>query len=268
MSDLIAALDWIVQNRQLPAVVNISLSGEQSDAANQAVAGVVASGAVVVAAAGNDFGDACAHSPGSAPDALTVGATNVGDMQASYSNSGTCVDLFAPGSMIKSDYFVNDTSTIIMSGTSMATPHVSGAAALYLSLNPNATPVQVASGILGTATRGVLTYLGVGSPNLLLYTGALAPVSTPITAPAPATASFTATCVKASCAFDASGSTDSVGIASYAWDFGDGTPPASSTSATASHAYAAASSYTVVLTITDTAGHVAKTSKQVRTKRP
>lgn len=271
MSDLIAALDWIAQNRQLPAVVNISLSGEHSDAANQAVAGVVASGAVVVAAAGNDFSDACAYSPGSAPDALTVGASNVADMQAGFSNFGPCVDLFAPGSMIKSDYFSNDTSTIIMSGTSMATPHVSGAAALYLSLNPTATPVQVASAILRTATSGILTYLGVGSPNLLLYTGALAswaPVADPIPAPTPATASFTASCSKASCAFDASASTDAVGIASYTWDFGDGTPPASSKSTTTSHAYAAASAYTVVLTITDTAGHVAKTSKVVRTKRP
>ena len=265
MSDLIAALDWIAQNRELPAVVNISLSGEYSDAANQAVAGVVASGAVVVAAAGNDFGDACAYSPGSASDALTVGASNVGDYQAGYSNFGPCVDLFAPGSVITSDYFGTDTSTYVMSGTSMSTPHVSGAAALYLSLNPTSTPVQVASAILRTATSGILTNLGAGSPNLLLYTGALSSWA-PVPGPTP-TASFTASCSKANCAFDASGSTDDVGITTYAWDFGDGTPSASSTSATATHAYAAGGAYTVVLTVTDTAGHVAKTSKLVRAKR-
>jgi subtilisin family serine protease len=264
MSDLIAGLDWIAQNRQLPAVVNISLSGEHSEAANQAVAGLVASGAVVVAAAGNDFADACAYSPGSASDALTVGASNVADMQAGYSNFGPCVDLLAPGTNITSAYFRNDTSTFMMSGTSMSTPHVSGAAALYLSLNPSATPIQVGAAILRSATSGSLTNLGVGSPNLLLYTGALASL-TP--APTPPAASFSASCSKANCTFDGSASMDDVRIASYTWDFGDGTPVTSRTSATISHAYAAASSYTVVLTITDTAGRVAKTSKVVRTKR-
>jgi subtilisin family serine protease len=277
MSDLIAALDWIAQNRELPAVVNISLSGEHSDAANQAVAGVVATGAVVVAAAGNDFGDACVHSPGSASDALTVGATNAADLQAGYSNFGPCVDLLAPGTLIKSDYFGTDTSTALMSGTSMATPHVSGAAALYLSLNPKATPVQVASAILRTATSGIITNLGAGSPNLLLYTGALsswAPVPDPTPTPTPTpsdnppTASFTASCSKAGCAFDASASTDDVGIATYSWDFGDGTSSVISTSATATHAYPAGGAYMVVLTVTDTAGHVARTSKLARAKRP
>lgn len=276
MSDLIAGLDWIAQNRILPAVVNISLTGEHSDAANQAVAAVVASGAVVVVAAGNDFGDACAYSPGSAPEALTVGASNVADMQAGFSNSGSCVDLFAPGTLITSDYVGTDTSTFILSGTSMATPHVTGAAALYLSLNPAATPAQAASAILRTATSGILTNLGAGSPNLLLYTGALAswaPVSSPTPSPTPTptdnppTASFTANCSKSSCAFDASASTDDIGITAYAWDFGDGTSSAGGTSATASHTYVAAGSYTVVLRVTDTAGHVTKASKQVRAKR-
>lgn len=275
MSDLINGLDWIAQNRQLPAVVNISLSGEYSDAANQAVAGVIASGAVVVAAAGNDFGDACNHSPGAAPDALTVGGSDLADMQAGWSNFGPCVDLYAPGAAITSDYFVTDTSTQILSGTSMATPHVSGAAALYLSVYPNATPMQVASAILRTATSGALTNLGEGSPNLLLYTGALAswvPVSSsPTPAPPPVdnppTASFTASCTKTNCALDASASTDDIGIANYAWDFGDGTSLASSTSAKASHVYAAAGTYTVALTVLDTGGHVAKTTKQVRAKR-
>lgn len=272
MSDLIAALDWVAKNRVLPAVVNISLSGEYSDAANQAVAGVVASGAVVVAAAGNDFGDACANSPGSAWDALTVGASNKGDMQAGYSNSGPCVDLFAPGSVITSDYFTSDTSTYVMSGTSMSTPHVSGAAALYLSLNPTATPVQVASAILGTATSGVLTNLGAGSPNLLLYTGALSswttvPSPTPSPVDSPPTASFTASCTKVGCQFDASASTDDLGISSYTWDFGDGSAPATGTSATATHVFATAGSYMVVLTVTDTGGHAAQSGRTVRAKR-
>lgn len=272
MSDLIAGLDWIAQNRQLPAVVNMSLSGEYSDAANQAVAGLVASGAVVVAAAGNDFGDACVHSPGSAPDALTVGASNSSDMQTGYSNFGPCVDLLAPGQLIKSDYFRTDTSTSVLSGTSMATPHVAGAAALYLSMQPAATPNQVASAILRNAQSGVLTNLGVGSPNLLLYTGTLsswAPVTSPTpTTSNPPTASFTASCSKSSCAFDGSGSTDDIRIASYAWDFGDGTPLVSSSSAATTHAYVASGAYTVVLRVTDSAGRLAKTSKTVRPKRP
>jgi subtilisin family serine protease len=94
-------------------------------------------------------------------------------MQTGYSNFGPCVDLLAPGQLIKSDYFRTDTSTSVLSGTSMATPHVAGAAALYLSMQPAATPNQVASAILRNAQSGVLTNLGVGSPNLLLYTGTL-----------------------------------------------------------------------------------------------
>jgi subtilisin family serine protease len=275
MSDLIAALDWIAQNRELPAVVNISLGGEQSNAANEAVAGVVASGAVVVVAAGNDLGDACEHSPASAASALTVGASNVGDMRSGWSNFGPCVDLFAPGSSISSDYFGTDTSMVILSGTSMATPHVSGAAALYLSIYPTASPVQVASAILGTATRDILTNLDAESPNLLLYTGdfsAWAPTPDSSTTPAPTpidnppTATFFASCWKLSCVFTASASTDDVGITTYAWNFGDGTTSASISSA-ATHSYRAGGTYTVTLTVTDTKGHVAKTSKLVRAKR-
>jgi len=120
--------------------------------------------------------------------------------------------------------------------------------------------------------RGVLTNLGVGSPNLLLYTGTLsswASVTSPTpTTSNPPTASFTASCSKSSCAFDGSGSTDDIRIASYAWDFGDGTPLVSSSSAATTHAYVASGAYTVVLRVTDSAGRLAKTSKTVRPKRP
>lgn len=279
MSDLIAALDWVATNRVLPAVVNISLTGEYSDAANQAVAAVVATGATVVVAAGNDWGDACTVSPASAKSALTVGASNASDMRASFSNSGPCVDLFAPGVNIASDYFGADTAMLIMTGTSMASPHVAGAAALYLSLNPTATPDQVANALLAGATRGILTNLDGTSPNLLLYTGAISAVTAPSPTPwspsptptpgtdSPPEASFTANCTKSGCQFDASASTDDKGIVSYSWDFGDGSPRVTLATAATSHTYAAAGAYTVTLTVTDTVGQTASTRLSVRAKR-
>ena len=113
--------------------------------------------------------DACNHSPARAPSALTVGATTSTDAQASYSNFGTCLDLYAPGSSVTSAYYTSDTATATMSGTSMASPHVAGAAALYLETNPTATPAVVAQAILSLASQGKVTAAGAGSPNLLLH---------------------------------------------------------------------------------------------------
>ena len=170
---VIGGLEWVADHQDAPgdwpAVVNMSLSGGVSASVNAAVAGAVADGVVVVVAAGNDSGDACTKSPASAPDALTVGSSTSSDSRSSFSNMGTCVDLFAPGSSITSSTQNTISSIGTWSGTSMASPHVAGVAALYLGDDSNLSPDQVMRGILGNATPDVLFGVGTGSPNLLLY---------------------------------------------------------------------------------------------------
>jgi len=168
-SGVIAGIDWVTANRSLPAVANMSLGGGYSASLNQAVANSIASGVVYSVSAGNDNADACTKSPASAPAALTIAASTSSDARASYSNYGTCVDLFAPGSGIYSSTMNGTNTYASWSGTSMAAPHVAGVAALYLSANPNATPTQVEQSIKSGATSGVLTSIGSGSPNLLVY---------------------------------------------------------------------------------------------------
>jgi subtilisin family serine protease len=132
----------------------------------------VASGIVNVAAAGNDYGyNACNITPAKVPEAITVGSTTRTDSRSSFSNIGTCVDIFAPGSDIVSAGITSNTASATMNGTSIAAPHVTGAAALYLSANRTATPAQVQSALKDNATKGKLTGIGAGSPNNLLYTG-------------------------------------------------------------------------------------------------
>lgn len=185
MSGVIAGLDWVAAHATLPAVVNMSLGGGASATLDAAVANTVARGVGVVVAAGNDGQDACNISPAREPSALTVGATTSVDARASYSNFGACVDLFAPGSSIKSAWYTSTTATNTISGTSMASPHVAGVAALLLQSSPGATPAQVADAIKASATAGKVTDAGAGSPNLLLYSVATLAASPP---PAPATA--------------------------------------------------------------------------------
>ncbi|MBD0320110.1 MAG: S8 family serine peptidase, partial [Gemmatimonadetes bacterium] len=124
----------------------------------------------VAVAAGNDYGyDACNVSPARVGEALTVGATNSSDARSGFSNIGYCVDLFAPGEGITSAWLYGGTNNI--SGTSMATPHVAGAAALYLQNNPYAAPATVNSAIVSNASQYKLSNIGAGSPNLLLFVG-------------------------------------------------------------------------------------------------
>ena len=168
-SGVIAGIDWVAGNAVRPAVANMSLGGGYSAAVNNAVAGAVASGVTMVVAAGNSNANACNYSPASEPVAITVGATTSADVRASYSNYGRCVDLFAPGSGITSAWHTSASATNTISGTSMASPHVAGTAALVLQANPDASPAAVAAFLASTATPNRIGSAGSGSPNMLLY---------------------------------------------------------------------------------------------------
>jgi subtilisin family serine protease len=174
-SGVIAGLDWVSANRRLPAVANLSLGGDFSQAINDAVERTVAAGVSVAVAAGNSTVDACTSSPASAPDAITTGATDNTDTFASFSNYGSCVKINAPGVSITSAWIGSNTATAAASGTSMASPHVAGAVAAYLQGNPSATPAQVRTALLSAATSSAIKSIGAGTPNLLLYAAAPAP---------------------------------------------------------------------------------------------
>ncbi|GAA4424514.1 S8 family peptidase [Acidovorax lacteus] len=183
MSGVLAGLDWIAINAVRPAVVNMSLGGAASSTIDNAVAQLAARGIAVVAAAGNSGADACTASPARAPAAITVAATTNTDARASYSNWGTCVDVFAPGTSITSAWSTSPTASNTISGTSMAAPHVTGWAALWLQRNPTGTPAQLADAIKATATTARVTDPRAGTPNLLLFSGSTS--STPSPAPSP-----------------------------------------------------------------------------------
>ncbi|MEN3309563.1 MAG: hypothetical protein V7603_5765 [Micromonosporaceae bacterium] len=169
-SQIIAGIDWITAHAVRPAVVNMSIEGPAAAVLDDAVRRSVAAGITFVVAAGNHRRNACTESPARTPQALTVGATDRSDARASFSNYGRCVDLFAPGAAIASDWNSGDRARALMSGTSMAAPHVAGAAALLLSGHPRWTPAQVRAALVAAATRGKVARAGAGSPNLLLYT--------------------------------------------------------------------------------------------------
>jgi subtilisin family serine protease len=172
--DLIAGIDWVRANAAKPAVVNYSIGCQSrctSQAMNNAVSSLISSGVQFVQAAGNSSDDACYYSPQSVAAAVTVGNTNSSDARNSSSNYGSCLDIFAPGTSIVSASYSSNTGSATMTGTSMASPHTAGAAAVYLGLNPNATPAQVRDALVNNATSGKVTSPGSGSPNRLLYTG-------------------------------------------------------------------------------------------------
>src|SRR5215212_4546497 len=169
-STVISGVDWVTANRQLPAVANLSLGGGASTALDTAIQNLINSGVTTAVAAGNDYGaNACNSSPARVAAAITVGSTTSTDAKSDFSNIGTCLDIFAPGSSIISSWSTSDTATNTISGTSMATPHVAGVAALYLQNNTTASPATVANAIISTATTNHLTGIGAGSPNRLLY---------------------------------------------------------------------------------------------------
>jgi subtilisin family serine protease len=187
-SGVIAGVDFVTSNHVAgqPAVANMSLGGGISSALDTAVTNSINDGVTYAIAAGNESVDACTTSPARVASAITVGSTTTSDARSSFSNFGTCLDIFAPGSGITSSWNTSDTATNTISGTSMATPHVAGVAALFLETNPTASPATVAAAIINNSTPNKVTGAGSGSPNRLLFSllGA-GPTPTPTPTPVP-----------------------------------------------------------------------------------
>ncbi|WP_433337399.1 S8 family peptidase [Spirillospora sp. CA-294931] len=170
-SAIIAGIDWVANNHVKPAVANLSIGGGRSSSVDSATNNLASKGVFVAVAAGNDNRNACDYSPAAAANATTVASSTKTDAKSSFSNYGSCVELYAPGSAITSTWLNGGTNTI--NGTSMATPHVAGVAALYKAAKGDASFSTIRSWLTSTATSGVITGNPSGTPNKLLYTGGL-----------------------------------------------------------------------------------------------
>lgn len=260
-SGVAAGVDWVTATAEGPSVVNMSLGALDllgvGQALDEAVENSVAAGISYAVAAGNDGWDACYATPARVDVANTVGATDSTDVRAWFSNWGTCVDWFAPGVDITSAWATADDATFTASGTSMASPHTAGVAALYLEANPTASPASVTQAILDATTKNIVGSAQSANNHLLFNfsDGSLEPPDS-----WPPTAQFTSSCSGLTCGF-IDGSSDQDGtVVAWSWSFGDG---ASSVERNPSHTYAAGGDYTVTLTVTDDTGEASAPHSEV-----
>jgi subtilisin family serine protease len=258
LSGVIDGVDWVTANSLGDAVANMSLAALDwlgfTTALDQAVENSIASGVPYAVAAANDAFDACLYTPARAPSAMTIGATDQQDARASFSNYGDCIDWFAPGVAIESAYLNTDFATAVFSGTSMASPHTAGVAAIYLEQNPGAASSSVVGALRNATTKGVVTDALSSANHLLfnLYTGTGSGNSRP-------TADFGASCTDLTCGFEDFSDDSDGSVVEWSWDFGDG---ATSSDQNPSHSYASGGDFTVTLVVTDDAGDASVPTSQ------
>jgi subtilisin family serine protease len=260
-STVLAGLDWVVGHVRLPAVANLSLGGAPDTLVDAGIRRTVAAGVAVAVAAGNSAMDACLISPARVAEAMTVGASDSTDAAASFSNVGPCVDWYAPGVAITSATFTDNYATAVKSGTSMASPHVTGVAALYLEQNPTSSPQQVNSALAEWTTKGKVSSVrwtdGSSRTGDLLFAAGSVGGTPGNSLP---TASFSAACTGAACTFTDRSSDPDGSVAGWQWTFGD---QGTATSRNPSHTYAGAGTYRVTLQVQDNAGGSSIVSQDV-----